>query len=45
MERLETPAKPGNWLKNLVRQQIFIPLAALLLLVLFNLIEIGGAHE
>ena len=42
MERLETPAKPGNWLKNLVRQQIFIPLAALLLLVLFNLIADPG---
>ena len=42
MERLETPVKPGNWLKNLVRQQIFIPLAALLLLVLFNLIADPG---
>ena len=30
--------KPGAWLKNLVRQQIFIPLAALLILVIFNLI-------
>ena len=42
MERLETPVKPGNWLKNLVRQQIFIPLAALVLLVLFNLIADPG---
>ena len=38
MERLDTPMKPGAWLKNLVRQQIFIPLAALLILVIFNLI-------
>ena len=42
MEKLETPAKSGSWLKNLVRQQIFIPLAALLLLVLFNLIADPG---
>ena len=38
MERLDTPMKPGAWLKNLVRQQIFIPLAALLILIVFNLI-------
>ena len=42
MERLDTPMKPGAWLKNLVRQQIFIPLAALLILVVFNLIADPG---
>ena len=42
MERLDTPMKPGAWLKKLVRQQIFIPLAALLILVIFNLIADPG---
>ena len=42
MERLDTAVKPGAWLKNLVRQQIFIPLAALLILVVFNLVADPG---
>lgn len=43
--------KVGNFFKNLVRQQIFIPLAALLLLVIVNLIAdpsffiVGIAHN
>ena len=43
MEKLDTPVKSaGSWLKRLVRQQIFIPLAALLILVVFNLIADPG---
>lgn len=40
MNRLENPATKsiGSKLKGLVHQQIFIPLAALLVLILFNLI-------
>ena len=40
MTKLETPTKKtlGTRLKELVRQQIFIPIAALLILVVFNLI-------
>ena len=40
MTKLETPIKKtiGTRLKELVRQQIFIPIAALLILVVFNLI-------
>ena len=43
MEKLDTPVKSaGSWLKRLVRQQVFIPLAALLILVVFNLIADPG---
>ena len=43
MARLNTPGKStGSWLKSLVRQQIFIPLAALLILIVFNLIADPG---
>ena len=39
-QRLKTPEKKtfGGWVSWLVRQQLFIPLAALFLLVVFNLI-------
>jgi len=44
MTKLKTPGKRsfGDILKSLVRQQLFIPIAALLILVIFNLIADPG---
>ncbi len=45
MTKLQTPAEKkrvGTFLLGLVRQQLFIPLAALMLLVIFNLIADPG---
>jgi len=44
MTKLKTPSKRsfGDMLKSLVRQQLFIPIAALLILIIFNLIADPG---